>query len=259
LEVQVLHNKSTIENFLLKSPGIHAYCIGDLDDFFWSQTCWYALVDNGQIQSIALLYVGTETPTLLIFYDDSPTFSNELLIRIKTILPSKFYAHLGMGLIDVFGMQNAIEYYGVHYKMVLDKNPLGINDSNIRKLTIMDLPKLLDFYSISYPNNWFDEKMLKTNMYYGYFNADKMIGVAGVHVYSREYKIAALGNIATHPDYRGQKIGYKLTSKLCEDLIETVDTIGLNVSSKNDFAIKCYKGIGFEIIGEYEEFLVNNA
>ena len=86
-----------------------------------------------------------------------------------------------------------------------------------------------------------------------------MVGISGIHVYSSEYKVAALGNIATHPDYRGQQIGFKLTSKLCNDLKKSVDYIGLNVRSDNEIAIKCYKKIGFEIIGTYDEcYIMNN-
>jgi ribosomal protein S18 acetylase RimI-like enzyme len=259
MEVQILHDKSAIWNFLRKSPELQIYCIGDLDDFFWPKTIWYALVENNNIQSIALLYVGMETPTLLAFYKDKPDYSYKLFEQIKSILPHKFFAHLSPGLIDIFGKQNIIEYYGLDYKMALRKIPLDINDENIRRLNISDLQIILDFYSISYPHNWFDKRMLETQKYYGYFSNNKLVGVSGIHVYSSDYKVAALGNIATHPDYRGQQIGFKLTSKLCNNLNESVDLIGLNVRSDNDFAIKCYKKIGFEVIGAYDECFIKNS
>ena len=259
MEVRILRDKSAILMFLKSNIELQTYCVGDLDDFFWPKTIWYALLDKGKILAIALLYVGMETPTLLSFDDKTAKYAYDLLNRIKSILPNKFYAHLNPELVDVFGKQNVFEHYGVHYKMALRKQPSEANDSNIRQLKMIDLPMIQDFYFIAYPNNWFDNRMLETNKYYGYFVNEKLVGISGVHVYSSDYKVAALGNIATHPDYRGQQIGFKLTSKLCHDLRKTVDTVGLNVKADNDFAIKCYKKVGFEIVGKYEECLIKNA
>jgi ribosomal protein S18 acetylase RimI-like enzyme len=258
MDVQILHDKSKILSFLRNSTELQIYCIGDLDDFFWSKTIWYSLVENNEIKSIALLYVGMEIPTLLIFDSSNSKYPAFLAQKVKPFLPTKFYAHLSAGLIDVFGKQNIIQYYGFNHKMALKNKPFQIEDSNIRRLTISDLPIMEDFYTISYPNNWFDSRMLETKKYFGYFINEKLVGVSGIHVYSADYKVAALGNIATHPDYRGQQIGYKLTSVLCNDLLKTVDFIGLNVKSDNDFAVTCYKKIGFEIIGSYDECLLKN-
>src|SRR5664280_357173 len=90
--------------------------------------------------------------------------------------------------------------------MILTREACDPNDKNIRKLSIEDLAIIKELYSVSYPQNWFDSRMLETNKYYGYFINYKLVGVSGIHVFSEEYKVAALGNIATHPDYRGQQL-----------------------------------------------------
>jgi ribosomal protein S18 acetylase RimI-like enzyme len=143
--------------------------------------------------------------------------------------------------------------------MALRRSPSEIADSNIRCLSTNDLSIITDFYSVAYPHNWFDRRMIETGKYFGYFNNSKLVGVSGIHVYSSQYKVAALGNIATHPDYRRQQIGFKLTSMLCNDLNKSVDFIGLNVKSDNNFALKCYNKLGFEIIGEYDECYIKNT
>jgi len=258
MELITLHDKSTILNFLNENPGLQIYSIGDLDDFFWPKTIWYALKEGESIRAIALLYVGMDTPTLLSFYEGDSEFSHQLIKRIKHLLPLKFNAHLSPGLTEIFRRQNIIEYYGLNYKMLLKKAAIDPNDKNIRALKVEDLPVITKFYTISYPQNWFDSRMLETKKYYGYFVDNKLVGVSGIHVYSEEYNVAALGNIATHPDYRGQQIGFKLTSALCYDLQKYVDFIGLNVKSDNEKAIKIYKKIGFEIIGKYDECYMEN-
>ena len=133
-----------------------------------------------------------------------------------------------------------------------------MSDDNIRRLSIIDIPIINEFYSAAYPENWFDKRMLETQKYFGYFVENKLVGIAGIHVYSEEYKVAALGNIATHPEFRGRQIGYKLTSHLCIDLMQTVSYIGLNVKSDNIAAISCYRKVGFEIVGSYDECYIRN-
>lgn len=258
MDLQIIHNKRMIHDYLKNDSELQVYCIGDLDNFFWPKTIWYALVDEAGIKSLALLYLGMETPTLLMFDKANRNNSILLLKRIKSILPGKMFVHLSSGLIEVFGQNTVTEYYGLNYKMALKRTPPEINDSNIRRLSIKDIPLINDFYMTAYPNNWFDKKMIETDKYFGYFIEKKLVGISGIHVYSSQYKVAALGNIATHPDYRGNQIGFKLTAMLCNDLRKTVDHIGLNVKSDNEYAIKCYKKAGFEIIGEYEECLLRN-
>lgn len=258
METLVLRDKPTILKYLRRNTEFQIYCIGDLDDFFWQDTKWYGLTDNNNILSIALLYSGMKTPTLLTFHDDYPEYAYKLLELIRPDLPERFFAHLSPGLIGVFGNKKIIENFGLHYKMAL-KNPLSVQDDpNVRRLSVMDLPAILDFYLEAYHGNWFDKRMLETGKYFGYFLNDKLTGISGIHVYSKEYKVAALGNIATHPDHRGKQIGFRLTSILCDDLLKDVDFIGLNVKSDNEFAIKCYRKAGFEKIGNYEEYLINN-
>jgi hypothetical protein len=73
---------------------------------------------------------------------------------------------------------------------------------NVR-LNKTDLPSLQALYMASYPKNWFDPRMLETGHYFGIKEGDAIVCVAGVHVYSPRYRVAALGNISTHPECSG--------------------------------------------------------
>jgi len=54
-----------IEKFLRQDAGLHLCELGDLNDFFSHFTTWYGHEDRGKINSLALLYTGTELPVLL--------------------------------------------------------------------------------------------------------------------------------------------------------------------------------------------------
>jgi len=73
-------------------------------------------------------------------------------------------------------------------------------------------------------------------------------------VYSTVYRVAALGNITTHPEYRNQGLGRAVTTKICHSLGEKVDVIGLNVKQDNMAALSLYCSLGFKIFAEYGEF-----
>jgi hypothetical protein len=60
-----LHDKAGIERVLRRNVYLHLYSIGDLDDFFWPYTTWYATAGDAGTTSIVLLYVGQALPTLL--------------------------------------------------------------------------------------------------------------------------------------------------------------------------------------------------
>ncbi len=81
---------------------------------------------------------------------------------------------------------------------------------------------------------------------------------AGVHVYSSSYRVAALGNIATDSAWRGQGLAQRATAQLCRWLLDTVDTIGLNVNADNAAAIACYRKLGFEVAAEYDEAMFDS-
>ena len=258
METRTVRNKDEIYKFLSGTPDLQLYAIGDLDDFYWPYTTWYAIYERNEIKSIALLYSGVSPSTFLLFHDKDSYYSTQLLKSVKPLLPEKLNVHLSPGLIDAFGNKNIIENYGQNYRMVLMRTPEQISHENIRKMTVRDIDKINSLYKIAYPFNWFDSRMVETRKYFGYFDKGMLVGIAGIHVYSMQYRIAALGNIATHPDFRGRKIAYKLTSYLCNNLKKTVDLIGLNVKSDNIPAIKCYNKIGFEIRSSYDECFVQN-
>jgi ribosomal protein S18 acetylase RimI-like enzyme len=253
MKVRITRDKEEIFGFLSQSSDLQLYLIGDLDDFFWPDTEWFVLYHNGEIKSIALLYKGMIPATFLLFNEDDIIYPTGLIRRVKLQLPDKLNVHLSPNLVQAFSRDNIIEDHGLYYRMILTKQPEIITDNNIRRLDLSDLKRLEDLYADSYPENWFDSRMLETGKYFGYFIGNTLAGVAGIHVYSAEYRIAALGNIVTRKEFRGNKIAYMLTSALCIDLKSTVDTIGLNVKADNAAAIRAYENVGFSIRASYDE------
>lgn len=250
-----LHDQNQIETFLRSHLFLHLYELGDLDDFFWNHTTWYALTDRQQIQQIALLYTGIPIPVLLALTEE-PRSMHDLLQAIAHLLPRKFYAHLSENLITVFADEYQIKSHGTYYKMALT-NSFCLNTfdtTDVLPLSNSNLKDLEKLYDRSYPDNAFNSRMLETGYFYGIQQNKNLVSVAGVHVYSSQYKVAALGNITTHPQFRGRGLAKLVCAKLCQELLQTVTHIGLNVKVDNASAIACYSQLGFEPIATYGEY-----
>jgi predicted GNAT family acetyltransferase len=124
-------------------------------------------------------------------------------------------------------------------------------------LSAADTEDLLALYAASYPGNWFVPRMLETGLYYGIRRGRALVSVAGVHVYSPHYKVAALGNIATRPDARGRGLATAVTARLCHELLlQGIEHVGLNVKADNPSAIACYEKLGFQRVADYGEYRV---
>lgn len=259
MNILELHDRPALEAFLRGEPFLHIYSLGDLDDRFWPHTRWFGLEEDGRLREVALLYTKPELPVLLALTPGPLDGMAGLLRAIAPRLPRRFYAHLSPGLSSVFGAR--VDSHGILDKMGLtDRSPLDQADaSGVVRFTPADGAELLAFYREAYPGNWFDPWMLETGCYHGVREGGRIACVAGVHVYSPSYRVAALGNIATHPAARGRGLATRVCGSLCRALLESVDRIGLNVHGENAAAVRCYTNLGFSKITEFEECTVERA
>jgi len=254
-----LHDKDTIETFLRGNVFLNVYSLGDLDDFFWPYTTWYALTDSTGIRAIALIYTGGSLPCLhALAEDDKAIYTEELLRCLIPILPRRLHAHLTLGSEIILAERYHLRPFGLHDRMALtDKSLLAdIDTSEAGELSMSNLGEIMSLFEKAYPGNFFEPRMLETKQYYGIRQSGALVSVAGVHVYSARYRVAALGNITTHPDYRGRGHGRIAAARVCKSLLNEIDHIGLNVKADNTSAIRCYEKLGFEAIGSFGEFEV---
>ena len=257
MPVRQLHDRKQIEGFLRRNPELHIYSLGDLDDFFWPHTTWYGRVTNGELTEIVLVYTGQALPTV-VGLSERPAAVRELMRDVCPLLPERFHAHLSPGVEAVFEQTHRIKPHGPHDRMALrDPSRVGqIDGSAAARLDRRDLGELHRLYDESYPGNWFDARMLDTGQYFGVRVENRLISVAGVHVYSESYRIAAIGNVVTHLAHRNKGYGRLVTARLCQSLLEKVEHIGLNVKTDNTAAITCYRALGFDTVASYAEFTI---
>jgi ribosomal protein S18 acetylase RimI-like enzyme len=252
--IRRLRDRSRLEEFLRRDPWLHLYELGDLDDFYWPHTTWYGLAEDEELRAVCLLYTGREPPTLIALGGRSAPV-RALLEGVRDRLPPAFYAHLSPGVAASLRPSFELVSHGLHLKMALSDPPRDLLDAAVQTepLGPEDEGELLELYTTAYPDHWFDPRMLETGQYLGIRDEGQLVSAGGVHVWSPRLGVAALGNIVTHPDWRGHGLGTAVTAALCRNLRERTPLIGLNVGADNLLAIHCYRRIGFRVVTEYEE------
>lgn len=235
--------------------ALFAYHLGDLDPFFFDHCEWLVLEGpGGEVREAILIYHGPGQATVLAL-GLTDRFADLLSTSVKQ-LPERFYCHYQPQHESIFEKSFALRPLGDHLKMSL-KNKKALEEApageGVVRLNRSLESALRALYERAYPDSYFDTRMLDTGKFFGLQENDALIAVAGIHVYSREYGVAALGNIATHPDYRGQGLAGKVTARLTRELVNEGLTVTLNVAADNEPAIRCYSRLGFERTHSYRE------
>ena len=82
-----LSDRATIAAFFRGNPRAHVYEIGDLDDFDWPHTRWFAWEHDGRLQQVALLYSEPTVPVLIAIAEAPDASMVWLLEELLPTLP----------------------------------------------------------------------------------------------------------------------------------------------------------------------------
>jgi GNAT superfamily N-acetyltransferase len=254
--IKLIKDKSILELFLRRNAALNIYQLGDLDDFYWSQTDFYGYYEDNDLKSVVLIFKEVNPNVVIALCDEKElNYLSKALTFLLDILPKEIYLHVTPGAEKILEQKYNLQHEGLYWKMSLENSEkLDSTDTDsVEQLSIKNKEELSDFYAEAYPGNSFIGRMLETGMFFGIRENGKLRTVAGIHVYSPEYKVAALGSITTHPIVRGRGFATKVTACLCKELFKKIEVIGLNVHSENSSAIHCYEKLGFIKIADYLE------
>ncbi|HEX9414028.1 MAG TPA: GNAT family N-acetyltransferase [Ktedonobacterales bacterium] len=116
-----------------------------------------------------------------------------------------------------------------------------------------DVPLLAALYA-TYAASVFRAEQIAVGPVYGVRPQGQLIAAAGTHAFARPYGIAAIGNILTHPEHRGNGYASAATSAVVAALVaEGCRTVVLNVAQANATAQRVYTRLGFHAHCAYLE------
>ena len=257
-----LADPARIERFLRADAPAQIYALADLDDAFWPDTRWFASARaDGELAAVCLVLEKLALPIVHAVAPPRDPATLALVAELRARLPERFFVNLPVGFAEVFEASHAIEPHGEYVKMWLpDAGALGgAAPPGIEPLGPEHAGELADFYRTrAYApderhGRFFEPYMLSLGPWFGLRERGALVCVAGIHVCSRRYGVAALGNVATVPERRGRGLARAVCARLCRELTAALPLVGLNVAVANAPARACYRALGFRDALRYEE------
>jgi len=236
--------------------------LGDLDPEHFQFTEWFGAEEDGELRAVVMLYNDLEPP---IFFATGETRGIEAILDRAVKLPQvglsireehlfiveKFYRTepvpmLKMALLpEDFRAVNEIAHLHCN-RMPFGAVQVSHSALAMTRLDVSHMPLLEDLYSYG-GGDAFRQRSVELGVFYGVFDDGHLVSVAGTHIVSDNERIAALGNVMTHPAYRGRGLATVATNAVCEELLgRGIEMIGLSVSRSNEAAIRVYEKIGFK-------------
>jgi ribosomal protein S18 acetylase RimI-like enzyme len=127
-----------------------------------------------------------------------------------------------------------------------------IEGSEVR-LGPAELDDVNNLYSIEGGPAAYRESHLVDGAYQGVFVGGYLVSIAGTHVVSRAERTAVVGNVFTHPRYRGHGFATVATSAVTAELLNYCDLVVLTVEAKNDPAVAIYTKLGYQAVCSLHE------
>ena len=237
-----LTDKAIILNYLEKDRLYAAYAIGDLEPQLFAQSKWIGAEEAGRLQALVLTFSGLKQPALFLIGD----VNGLRVILENTQCPEHAYItcrpeHVAMTH-DFYTWNRTIPMW----RMALDPSKFDAVNGNCVRLTSAHSSQLTELYSLG-GGIGFSTTQVQDGVFFGIFVERKLIAVAGTHLISVNYGVAAVGNVFTHPDFRGQGYGTATSNAVVSELLKIgIPDIILNVGQDNSSAIRIYERLGFK-------------
>ena len=253
-----LESRSPLVALYREHSEIHVYGLADLEASYWNRSQWWL---RG---SAAVGLVGLPGGLPPIVYAISPADQAgtiSLLHDLDRRLPDRYVFTGPVGTSESLAPKRTSLWSAPHVKMVVRLVASPAADVSVVPLSVADVGAYQDLLDTDpEAGDFFHQGLLESNHYVGIWDptnetpsAPRLAAGAGVHVWSREFSVCALGNVATRPPQRRRGLATACVAALTCQLLDIYDSVGLNVKTTNAPARAVYQRLGFHDVHAYEE------
>ena len=248
--IERLDNKAEIFEFLKEDRLYAAYAIGDLEPALFKHCEWHVSSRNGQRISLCMFFRGL--PTDRLFLMGSAQGLEPILGGVLNT--SRVYFSCRAPHLAVIRPGYSLRKIQLMSRMALAPQKFTPVEGSVTRVGSRQVGLLQDLYR-RHGGVAFAPYQLEQGVFYGVEKDGELVATAGTHLVSRTYRLGIVGNVITHPDYRGQGYATICTSAVVEELLSQSLDVVLNVEHGNAPAKMIYDRLGFEVYCHFIECL----
>ena len=247
--VERLRDPDEIRRLLRPRVEYAAYAVGQLEPALFERTHWYRA--RGETGSGLVLHSrGGLGDATFVMGDPDAVYA---ILSIYPGTPSTYAtcqpAHLErLGQVYRLANQQPMIRMGVRrheFEPMRRIETIPLSGLDIRRINAL--------YSTDGTSSYYAPEHIDVGLYRGIVVDGRLVAIAGTHVMSPQERIAVVGNVFTHPAYRGRGYATAVTSAVTEALFEFCDNVVLTVDPNNRPAVRAYAHLGYVEICELVE------
>lgn len=120
-------------------------------------------------------------------------------------------------------------------------------------LSGVDIRRINSLYGSEGGPSYYIPEHIDAGVYRGVVMEGRLVAIAGTHVVSRQEQVAVVGNVFTHPAYRGHGFATAATSAVTAELLNYCRTVVLTVDPHNTPAVNAYQRLGYREVCQLVE------
>jgi RimJ/RimL family protein N-acetyltransferase len=243
-------DREALRAFLSQDRLYAAYAICDLEDREFGRTRWGAAFEGDELVAVALEYSGATPQPMFVM--GRPDGVDQILRDV--IRPRAAYIAALPDLMPTVQLHYRTDPGPAMVRMWVDRSRFRPYPADVRRLLPIEIGELNRLYQLGFAS-WLPSTSIAEGVYYGVRVNGRLVAAAGTHVIGREARLAVVGNVLTHVDYRGRGYATAATGAVTAELLRTCDHVVLNVRSDNPPALQAYRRLGYAEHVRFEERL----
>lgn len=239
--VERLSDPAAIRDLLSADRAYAAYAIAQLDPQHFSETEWFAATGATGQALVVHSRSGLGRATFTLGHP-------EALDAVLSLHPGPRFSFgsLRPEHRPIFEKYFILTRPQTMMRMSVSANTFRVIDRPALRLRARDVAAINHLYSTEGGSTSYSAHHIEGGIYYGIYENSTLVSIAGTHVASAAEGVAVVGNVYTHPLYRGRGLATTTTSATTRELLTRCPLVVLTVEAGNDSAVSIYRHLGYE-------------